>query len=408
MTAVAELGQARGVIKEIRNRVSLDEEMVDFFYGGFLKLTAVCPELAHILVMKVAGILEKNPGVLKAIAKRFETDTRGLEVEAPSLGLTFSSRDGVCSGVTKDAIGAGLLAALNPAHLEVGTITGEPWKGNPFFSREKDGKISLGRMRRFWKNGQNGKELAIVNRMGLPGPGAEKVMKNLEAIKRRLTAAGIDTPIAISIGPTPGRKTPEEIVADLGKTFACLAKSSFRPVWITVNNSCPNVEHEGDDGDFFVAEQAALLAKEYKIDAPLVFKFTPDMSEAKVEKMTKLLISLDYWGVLLSNTTSNREGERAAFAGYKGGLSGYPVFEMTLDRVKLVRRLDPEGRLKIIACGGINSAEKVELIQKAGAFLVQGATYLVQEGPFASKKLKRKLIQLKAREGVIYENAAAA
>src|SRR5580693_3511633 len=80
------------------------------------------------------------------------------------MGLTFPSPVGLAAGFDKNARRARALAALGFGHIELGTVTALPQAANPapnMFRLPED--------------------RAIVNRLGFPNEGAERVAARFEA-----------------------------------------------------------------------------------------------------------------------------------------------------------------------------------------------------------------------------------
>jgi dihydroorotate dehydrogenase len=85
-------------------------------------------------------------------------------------------------------------------------------------------------------------------------------------------------------------------------------------------------------------------------------------------------------GVIATNTTSSRIGiEHLPISTETGGLSGAPVFEMS---TRVVSKLSKvlEGKIPIIAAGGISNVEQAQAKLKAGASLIQIYTSFIYQG----------------------------
>jgi dihydroorotate dehydrogenase len=95
-------------------------------------------------------------------------------------------------------------------------------------------------------------------------------------------------------------------------------------------------------------------------------------------------------GVIATNTTVARAGLRSARAAELGGLSGSPLRERSTAVVDYIYR-HTEGRLPIVAAGGVASARDVLEKLEAGACLVQVFTGLVYQGPDLARRILRDL-----------------
>ncbi|MEJ5199710.1 MAG: dihydroorotate dehydrogenase (quinone), partial [Anaerolineae bacterium] len=98
-------------------------------------------------------------------------------------------------------------------------------------------------------------------------------------------------------------------------------------------------------------------------------------------------------GVIVSNTTVRREGLRSAAAHEAGGLSGAPLRDLSSDMVgRVARRVN--GRVPIIASGGVMSPEDFQEKLAAGATLVQLYTGLIYAGPGLVRQILSTLPQV--------------
>jgi dihydroorotate dehydrogenase len=89
---------------------------------------------------------------------------------------------------------------------------------------------------------------------------------------------------------------------------------------------------------------------------------------------------------------------RSRNASETGGLSGRPLKEKALEALKAAAAA-LQGRLVLVAAGGIASAEDAYARIRAGASLVQLYTALVYEGPGLAARIARGLDALLARDG---------
>ena len=74
----------------------------------------------------------------------------------------------------------------------------------------------------------------------------------------------------------------------------------------------------------------------------------------------------------------------------EGGLSGAPRFEKSLVAVKYIHEKS-NGRLPVIAAGGIMTPEQAQQMLDAGASLVEVYTGFIYNGPGFAKKIVRQL-----------------
>ena len=124
---------------------------------------------------------------------------------------------------------------------------------------------------------------------------------------------------------------------------------------------------------------------------PLVIKISPDLSAEELRTLALTLLKHEIDGVIATNTTFSRSGvEHLPQAQQSGGLSGAPLCTRS---TAIVRQLADicEGRLPIIAAGGICNAEDAQAKLAAGASLVQLGSGLVYRGPALVREVIRAL-----------------
>jgi len=280
-----------------------------------------------------------------------------LRTEA--FGLTFENPVGLAAGYDKDARAVQGLASLGFGHIEVGTVTRQPQPGNP--------KPRVFRLP---------EDEALINRMGFPNAGAERMRRRLQ----RRRPAGVR--IGVNIGK--GKDTPLELAVD--DYLELLRTFHGRADYIAVNVSSPNtlglrrLQARG----YLESLLRALLAERTRLggtpQVPLLVKVAPDLADAELEDAVGAIATAGAEGIVATNTTLARDGLRSPCQQEAGGLSGVPLRERSLDCVRAIVRLTG-GRLPVVAVGGIARPDDVRRALDAGAALVQVYTGLVYRGP---------------------------
>ena len=312
------------------------------------------PELAHTLTLTGLDWLHFLKGT-KILFPTVNTPPTTI------MGLSFKNTVGLAAGLDKNGAHIDSLAALGFGFIEIGTVTPRPQPGNP--------KPRLFRLV---------EHEAIINRMGFNNLGVDRLVENVKKAQFK----GI---IGINIGKNAD--TPIESAAD--DYLICLKKVYPYASYVTVNISSPNTQNlrqlqQGDDIRQLLAalskEQQALNLKHKKY-VPLVLKIAPDLSTEEIDHIAALLLEFNLDGVIATNTTLSR----TAVAGHPaaneaGGLSGGPVREPATTVIKrLNQQLD--GKIPVIAAGGILTAADAQEKQVAGAALVQLYSGLIYRGP---------------------------
>jgi dihydroorotate dehydrogenase len=281
-------------------------------------------------------------------------------------GLSFRNPVGMAAGFDKDARVFAPLIATGFGFVEVGTLTPKPQKGNP--------------APRIFRSAADG---AIINRLGFNNEGQEAALARL---RRRHNGV-----VGVNIGA--GRDSEDRI----GDYVSGIARMSPVADYLTINISSPNTPGLRD----LQAPEAltALLKRVHEARAkaekrpPLLVKLAPDIADADLPDIVRVIESHGVDGIVVSNTTLSRQGLKdASFATEIGGLSGRPLFARSTRMLARVYGLT-KGKLPLIGVGGIDSGEAAVAKVRAGASLLQLYTGLVFEGPTLIGDIKQALLK---------------
>jgi dihydroorotate dehydrogenase len=122
------------------------------------------------------------------------------------------------------------------------------------------------------------------------------------------------------------------------------------------------------------------IADQHNKYVPLALKLSPDLTREQVQEISAIVLNEKIDAVIATNTTLGREGLNAADAAIVGGLSGAPLFTPSTDMLReLAGNL--QGKIPIIAVGGIMSVDNAREKMAAGAVLVQLYSGLIYKGP---------------------------
>ena len=317
-------------------------------------LFAADPELAHDVAL---GGLDAaaRVGLAQLAASRLP------QAPVEAMGLRFPNRVGLAAGLDKNAAHLKGLATLGFGFIEAGTVTPRAQPGNP-------------RPRMF----RVVEAQALVNRLGFNNGGVDAFVANV-------ARSGYRGILGINIGKN--FDTPNERAAD--DYVACLRAVHAHANYVTINVSSPNTKGLRD-----LQAEAALsallarivaerddLAQEHGRCVPLAVKIAPDLDDAAVKAVARLLVAHRLDGVIATNTTIARDGVAGLpHANEGGGLSGAPLRERSTAVLRiLAKALD--GALPIIGVGGILAATDAQQKLDAGAALVQLYTGLIYRGP---------------------------
>jgi dihydroorotate dehydrogenase len=348
-------------------------------YGAVRPLLfALPPHLAHSLAFAALGPFE-HAALLRAAAHAGWGSRIDPRLAVDVMGLRFPSPIGLAAGFDKNARRIRSLAALGFGHLEVGTITAQAQAPNPppnLF------RLPLDR--------------ALVNRLGFPNEGAERVAARLAAAR-----PSVRVPIGVSIGKSRAVAADSiaEVIADYASAFDRVRSVAD---FVVVNVSSPNTEGlrtlQGRDH-----ARALLSALQQRggSSCRLLVKVSPDLDEAQLDALCSVVDSVSLDGVVAVNTTVTRDRlrtnpKRLATIG-AGGLSGAPLKSLAVAAVRRAR-LRLGARAVVIGVGGVESADDAVALLRAGANLVQLYTALIYEGPRIATRIGRDLLRVVERE----------
>jgi len=348
------------------------------------------PDVAHAVAFAGLAPVEHLAPVRALV--RAAMAPRDPRIAVQAMGLSFPSPLGVAGGFDKDAARPRALAALGFGHVELGTVTALAQEANP--------APNLFRLPA---------DRALVNRLGFPNQGATRVGARM--IARGIGRGRAGVPVGLSIGKS--RAVPageiERVVEDYLEAFAPARASGAS--FVVVNVSSPNTKDLRSIQSAPLARTLLAALVKANDDAalgragapvPLLLKIAPDLDDAGIEALLEVVAEVGLAGVVATNTTIARTGLATDAARVEaigaGGLSGPPLRARALEVVTRVRaRLGP--RATVIGVGGVERAEHVMALVRAGADLVQMYTGFIYEGPGVAARIARELGAMVEREG---------
>jgi dihydroorotate dehydrogenase len=343
------------------------------------------PEEVHHFSMRGLKLLCGWGVTRRLVTWGCRPDTDGTERRV--FGLTFPNPIGLGAGFDKNALYLRELAALGFGFVEIGTVTPLAQGGNE--------------QPRLFRLPQ---DEALINRMGFNNDGAEVIagrLRDWRAGIGQASARGMGKAARLIVGGNIGKnkETPNE---EAWKDY----EICFRALYGLVDYFVVNVSSPNTPGLRALQDKEALrqiLTNLQRIGRelagsqgprPLLLKIAPDLNQQQLDDVIALALEIRLDGLVATNTTISREGlvtpaERLEAIG-AGGLSGAPLKERATEVVRyLSARL--EGRIPVIASGGVftgaDAREKIE----AGAALVQVWTGFIYKGPFIVGRMCRGL-----------------
>jgi dihydroorotate dehydrogenase len=317
-------------------------------------LFALAPETAHEVTLKLLKVAHDS-GLGKLIYPAIK------DKPAKVMGLSFKNPVGLAAGLDKNGDYIDALAVLGFGFVEIGTVTPRPQLGNP--------KPRLFRLP---------EHQAIINRMGFNNLGIDHLLKQVKQSKYK----GV---LGINIGKnfdTPIENAVDDYLIGLRKAYASAS-------YITINISSPNTKNlrQLQQGDEIKSLISALKEEQFKLQrehgnyVPLAIKIAPDLAADEISHIARLLLEFEMDGVIATNTTIARDMIAShPLADEAGGLSGAPVKDKATAVVRGLA-VELQGKIPIIAAGGILNASDAQEKLTAGASLVQIYSGLIYRGP---------------------------
>ena len=291
------------------------------------------------------------------------------------LEINFPNPIGLAAGFDKNAKLTNILPSIGFGFAEVGSITGEPCRGNP-----------KPRIKRLIKS----KSLLINS--GLNNQGCERIYQRLKNKKFLI-------PIGVNIAKTNSKSTVElnKGIADYLKVYNIFQDFGS---YVTINISCPNAF---GGQPFTENEKLEPLLKEInkkKISNPIFLKISPDLTKVQISDIIKLAGKYKIDGFICSNLSKNRNNSKIIDKNIPndGGLSGKIVEDLSNNLISHIYK-KTQGRFIIIGCGGVSSVEDAYKKIRLGASLLQLITGMIYEGPQLINEINSGLVKLLERDG---------
>ncbi len=277
------------------------------------------------------------------------------------MGLKFPNKVGLAAGFDKNGEYIDTLASLGFGFIEIGTVTPLPQPGNPtprvFRLPEAE---------------------SLINRMGFNNQGVDQVVKNIQQSKFK----GI-------IGVSIGKNSTTSLETAVNDYLYSLRRVYNYASYVALNVSSPGTKNlrKLQQPNYLssllskLKAEQTILEKEYGKYVPLVIKIAPDINDRELKEMADIFLAQKIDGIIVTNTTLSREGVEGLPASLEeGGLSGKPLREKSLRVLKTMNNL-VDGKIAIIASGGImTTKDAIERIE-FGASLIQIYTGFIYRGP---------------------------
>jgi dihydroorotate dehydrogenase len=285
----------------------------------------------------------------------------------------------LAAGFDKNGRVAPALFALGFSFVEIGAVSGRPQSGNP---RPRIFRLPEYR--------------SLINRMGLPNDGAERIARRLASLAAPEGLLGANIVKAKSIPATSPAAT-EEYARTIDLLFPYVHYFSIN----ISSPSSPDLRSLNAPADLRrlldrLTEQNQRRAEQTGMRRrALLLKISPDLSDSELDDVLGIATEKGLDGIVATNTTATRP---ACLVGNPagreaGGLSGALLRERA---TQVIRSIDQKtgGTLTILGVGGVFTAEDAWEKLAAGASAVELYTGFIYGGPGIVKEMCRGLGRL--------------
>lgn len=365
-------GLTRYLLKEEWDTLVIDIMGYGYKYIGKPLLFLVDAEIVHENMVKMGESILKIK-IFKNIFKYiFVKKYKNLDQKI--LNLNFKTPIGLAAGFDYEARLTQTLPYIGFGFETVGTITNNPYGGNP--------RPMLGRL-------PKSKSL-LVN----------KGFKNLGIIEtlNKLGKTKFEFPLGLSIGRTNSVEldTIDKSIKDIVDAFKIAKKSNLQNSYYELNISCPNIIHNAGINFYDIKNLEKLLSAIDKLglNKPMLIKMPIDQTDSHTLLMLKTISKHKVAGVIFGNLQTDKKNKvlvRSEVNKFKmGKYSGKPTFEDSNRLIKLTYKNFKE-RFVIIGTGGVFNADDAWVKFTSGANLVQLITGMIFEGPQLIAQINRDL-----------------
>jgi dihydroorotate dehydrogenase len=351
-------------------------------YSLIRKLLFLFPtETVHHFAMNMMSIGCSAGFAKRIISKTFSFEDKNLETDL--FGLHFKNPVGLGAGFDKNALYLTELVALGFGFVEVGTVTPLAQSGN-----EKPRLFRLP------------KDKALINRMGFNNDGVEVVAKRLKQWKEQSEIQNPKSEAIIGGNIGKNKITSNE---DAWKDYEICFNTLFDCAdYFVVNVSSPNTlglrELQEKESLRKILSQLQNINGKKQKQKPLLLKIAPDLTKEQLDDIVSLSFEVQLNGLVATNTTIARENLKTPVGKIRsigaGGLSGKPLMERSTEVLRyLVQQTN--GKIPVIASGGIFTGADAQEKFEAGASLVQVWTGFIYEGPSVAKNICKYLATIR-------------
>ncbi|ROL57641.1 hypothetical protein D9V84_02660 [Bacteroidetes/Chlorobi group bacterium Naka2016] len=245
------------------------------------------------------------------------------------------------------------------------------------------------------------------NWMGLPNPGVRKVLDELQQVQKQ---KGV--PIGLSLAADGND------MQDLKALCEALFEAEKTNIdFVELNESCPNVDHNGLDltglDENFITRLEYIsenFLQKRKRNLPVILKLSNDFDSKFIPTLLKILTDLQFDGLNFGNTSTNYSECRSRIfpkelntfdfftRKFGGGVSGLPLkdksYNLTSTASNCLQKINLPREFHIVRTGGIFNFEDYQKSAELGVSLFQWFTGYFENFTNFGHKLYQKFFKL--------------
>lgn len=294
-------------------------------------------------------------------------------------GINFVNPIGLSAGFDKDGRLLNILSEVGFGFAEIGSISLEPYEGNP--------KPRLWRLI---------KSKALIVWYGLKNDGVKKFVKRIKRYGK------LDLIYSVSVAKTNCSATKDDNVGirHYRECLMELVKNDIGRFYV-LNISCPNTF----GGEPFTTKEKLnnLLSEIVKVktDKPILVKMPINLPWSEFDGLVGVIAKHNLAGVIIGNLNKDHKDKAIKDSipdGAQGGISGKVTTRLCNNLIKETYRKYGK-KLKIIGVGGVFDGRDAYEKIKLGASLVEMITGMVFGGPQTIGQINRELVYLLKKDG---------
>lgn len=241
------------------------------------------------------------------------------------------------------------------------------------------------------------KKSIIVDSRYYTNPGVKFIQRSLAERRRLPHIAGIS--LSSNYEPPEGKQNTdifEKIEQDLLQAVGMVAPYCD---YITINLSHATLPVINLLVSSLTLEKILVNLKErIKKQAPislprLLVKVPCDLPESNVKDLSEAFLSAGLDGIIVGGYASSKRERQKVTSRLRGSITGRPLKDLSNELVQKFYQAT-QGKITIIACGGIFTGDDAFERIKSGATLLQLHSAILFEGPDVVNKINRKLANL--------------